>query len=364
MAPLPTAPVTDTWPLRTSSQVFADDMNTELANAVTFLTAPPAFAGRQLTSAQSIPNNADTNVALETILYDNYSGFNDNTFKKWTVPAGCAGVYLALGGVAFNAGSTTSNFIAKLNVNNGTFYTGSAFPSAASSTCAPIVADLLILNDGDTVAIAGNQNTGVSQNVVNTNSRAPYLNLCWVSKQAGTSGITPVSPRTWAANDLCTSTGAGGNFNNEIRNAVRFLAFPPFCRVGQSSAQTGIGSGADVHITGLGPGTGFDNYSAYNTGTDIWTCPVTGTYLIGAQVAWSAGAGASYATMIKATVSSVATTYHLASGLGQANTTFVGARQLRMTAGDTVQLFGRQNSGGGLNTVAANTRMWLLWRST
>jgi hypothetical protein len=120
----------------------------------------------------------------------------------------------------------------------------------------------------------------------------------------------------------------------------------------------------DAHLTNLGPGVGFDNYSAYNTGTDTWTAPVSGTYLIIAQVGWSNAGAASYIAEIQAVVSSVTTLYRLAAALGQANTTTVGFKHLRMTAGDTVQLFGRQNSGGNLNTVASETRMSILWRST
>ncbi len=365
---LPVAPSPSTWPLRANSQVWSDDLNGELSNAVTYLSAPPAYSGQQLTTAGNVPTGVNTDVVLETIVYDNYNGFVDTNGKRYNIPTGCGGVWLAVGGVPFNAGSTTANFQALLNLNSGgSYFSGSKFPSANAATCCPLVADLLFIGDTTTVALAGFQNTGVSQNLVNASQRKPFLNLCWVANSTGTAGLSPPSPRTWATNDLCQSSGSGagiGNFNTEIRNAVRFLAYVPFCRVGQGSAQAGIVTATDTHITGLGPGVGQDNYTAYNTGTDTWTAPVSGTYLIGAQVGWSNVAGASYQTEIKAVVSSVTTTYHLASGLGQANTVFTGLKQLRMTAGDTIQLFGRQNSGGNLSTVASDTRMFILWRST
>jgi hypothetical protein len=365
MTDLPAEPAPATWPLRADSQVWVDDLNDQLSEAVSFLTFPPAFSGQQLSTGGNIPSGADTDVVLETQLWDSYNAFGDVNFKKYTVPAGCGGVWLAIGGVPFNAGSTTSNFQALLDVNSGTFTTGSKFPSAASATCCPLVADLLFLNAGDTVALAGFQNTGGTVNLVNAGNRHPFLNLSWAATTTGTAGLAPPSPRTWAANDLCASTGSGGttgNFNTEIRNAVRFLSFVPFCRVVQGSAQSGIATGTDTLMTGFTPAAGQDNYSAYSSGT-TWTAPVAGTYLIGAQVGWSNSSNASYYTQIKAVVSSVTTTYVMGSGQGQANTAFTGLMHLRMTAGDTIQLFGRQNSGGNLSTVAADTRMFILWRS-
>jgi hypothetical protein len=357
------------WPLRPSKHVFATDLNDQLQQTVGFLSQPPAFWGAQGTTAQSIPNTTNTDVVLDTIFIDNYQGMNDSALNRWTVPSNCGGIYLAIGEIPYITASA-SNFICQFNQNGTINAVGSKIPSTTGGNATPMDIDLISLSGGQYVTLSAFQNSGGAIVLENDTFRQPYLYLQWVALPNGVGGVAPLAvpnPRTWALNDLCTDFAANaagqGSFNVEIFNSLNFLSYVPYMRAIQDNSQAGIATGVDTHIVGLVPTVGIDNYGAYNQGTDTWTAPVSGAYFVAANVSWSNGAAASYVTEVRANLSGTPANWLLAAAAGQNNTALSGSRIIRFTAGDTLQLYGRQNSGGNLSTApgTGDVRLITLW---
>lgn len=366
--PLPNIPNPQPWPQRPSGRVFAADMNAQLRDAVRFLSNPPMFYGVQAAAAQSIPGGSTpTDVQLDAVPVDNFNGQNNLT--KYTFQRD--GVYLAIGGVTYTSGST-NNFLAQFDVNGVINSRGSVVPSGSGFvTVAPIAVDLISGVAGTTVALNASQATGGAVTLANATAHQPYMYLQWIANRpgVGTPHLAVPNPRTWSLNDLCTdfpANAAGqGSFNVEIYNAISFLSYVPVCRVASGAVnQTGIANATDTQLTGLlTGGINFDPWGSYNTVTDTWTAPVSGLYFIAGQSSWNNGSAASYVTSVRANLSGTNFTYLLAATAGQGNTVLCGHIVLRMTAGDTLQLFGRQTSGGALATtsVANDRRLVTAW---
>lgn len=359
MALLPLAPNPANWPLRANSQVWAPDLNTQLSAAVQYLTNPPTFIGQQQTSAQSIATNSTQDIFLDTPLFDNYLGaqFVGSNIVQWVVPSNCGGIYLVSGSVPFSSASTTASFQAVIDVNAGTFTNGSKLTSTTGNTVTPTVVDLIHVTGGNTISLAGWQNTGGGVSLVNVSQRMPELYLQWVANFTGIEPILPPQPRTWAALDLCGST----EFNTEIQLALNMLCFPPFMRVQQAALQS-IPNTTDTQLTGLQAAAGFDNYGAYNVVSDTWTCPVSGVYMVGAQTAY-VGAG-SIVTEVQCNIQGTTTLFRLATAISAGPGAIAGSKHIRFYKGDTVQLWGRQNTGAASNTTPADCHFFTLWRSS
>jgi hypothetical protein len=329
-------------------------MQSQLSNAVRFLAAPPMVLAEQQ-SAQSIPNSAYTGVTLDTPIYDNYQGFNNPAdLAVYQVASGAAGIYLLTGRVALATSSTTAFLGALYSVNGTNIGHGDGVTSQPGiSYLTPTVYDLVRLNASDIVRLATYQSTGAAINTF-IGLSCPSLTLRWVATQAGTAGLSPPNPRTWALNDASTAL----MFNTEIRDAVRFLSYPPYCRAVQGTIQS-IPNNTFTTFTNIAPG--LDNYSAWSGST--WTCPVSGTYLCTA----AAGIGSANVQMgLKTVISSVSNTYFGTSLQGPAGNGHAGmAKTLRLSAGDTIQPGLTQNSGAAANTVVAiaSTRFCALWMS-
>jgi hypothetical protein len=326
-------------------------MISQLNNAVSFLSAPPAFIGQQ-TASQSLTGGVNTNIVLEKPVFDNYLGQNDVGFIKYNVQPGCAGIWLVNGAVAYG-GSSGSNFDAFLNVN------GAPVPGAAYADRASVqvpVADLLQLTVGEYVCLMGLAGVNVSTAVGANNFS--YLNMRWAANASGTASLTPPNPASWTAGQLCTAT----NFNQQIYDSVSFLSYVPFFRASQSTSQS-VATGTTTGITNLT--STLDNYGAFNLGTNKWDCQVSGTYLVGYQVGFANSSGAAYAAALNTDISSVSTTYWSGAVASNSSTIIGGMKTMRFSAGDTVQLAGWQDSGGSLSTqTSGNTRFFTLWMSS
>lgn len=365
--PLPQAPVPATWPIRASSHVYAADMNTQVRDAVKFLNRVPMLYASQTVSTQSIAiGGGGVDVILDTSLIDNYQALSDANQKKWFVPAGSGGIYLAIGAVAYNSAATNA-FGADIAVNGTAVAQGGRWPSTPGAATTVTTVDLIKVTGGQAITLQASNNSGGAVPLLNGTIRFPYLYLQRVASSSGTASLTPPTSgtrHTWATNDQAASAGASGagvgSFLAEIQQPLQFLIFPPYFRA-QTSALQSIPNAVNTQITGLSA-TGFDNYSAFSANT--WTCPVTGLYFVGAQVSFNSGVAGSYVVRAQCTLSSVATTYEMQSVSGATGTMAInGYRFIRFTAGDTMILQGRQNTGGAINTTASagDSRIMAVW---
>jgi hypothetical protein len=345
---LPVAPLPATWPMRTSNQVYASDLNSQLSQAIAYLVSPPAFIGQQATT-QSISGGVNTNVVLDKPVFDNYLSQNDVGFIKYNTPAGCGGIWLANGVVAYG-GTSGANFDAFLNVN-GSPVSGFAYPNRSSIQ--PAVTDLISMTPGQYVCLMAL--AGVNVSTATGANNFSYLNLRWVANASGTAGLTPPNPATWTPGQLCTAT----NFNTEIYNAVSFLSYVPYFRAAQTASQA-VATSSNTAMTSMA--ATLDNYGSFASNT--WTCQVAGTYLVGHQTGFTASAGAAYAASLITKIGGTNATYWTGATAGNTSTIVGGTKTFRFGAGDTVKLAGWQNSGGNLNTQGANTRFFTLWLSS
>lgn len=140
---------------------------------------------------------------------------------------------------------------------------------------------------------------------------------------------------------------------------------PPNVRVRKGTAQA-IASSTNTVVTL--DGTVFtDPWSVFN-GTDTFTAPVSGTYLITAGLTFAGAASPAGTRNMFITVNGSAVAYHRDTGTAVA-TLIPLSVTVALTAGDTVQLYAQHNQGATINVNAStqyDTWMgmtWLGWSS-
>jgi hypothetical protein len=175
-----TVPACPSWPAP-PAYITSTFMNTNVRNAVNFLSYPPVCkavytAGTSTLPSQSFP--AGTIVPLGTVTIDNYSGFSVST-HLYTAPV--AGNYFCYGQVCFNAVSSAYTLAAGLSVNGGTISWGDAVYQSASAAVGNgcTVRRRLRLNAGDTVGLYGQQSSGGAVELNTSAVNQTRLIVCW-----------------------------------------------------------------------------------------------------------------------------------------------------------------------------------------
>ncbi|WBP87036.1 hypothetical protein [Kitasatospora cathayae] len=133
--------------------------NANVYNGITFLSTPPLFVGTQGT-AQSIPSNTVTALAIDTTAVDTYGG-HSNTTNNSRYTAQVAGWYLVIGTASWAASATGSRNVAI--AKNGTFVSPAQSGIDASRTDinqTVQVSALVSLAVGDYVQAQVYQSTG------------------------------------------------------------------------------------------------------------------------------------------------------------------------------------------------------------
>jgi hypothetical protein len=214
---------------------------------------------------------------------------------------------------------------------------------------------------GTITAVLARQDSG---STVNLNAGAPdipVVSVRWVSALSGTQPL-PVPPAAAVPTPITSAW-----LNANLRDAIRFLIYPPAMRAHYTAGSSTLASGtlaspAVVPLTTVD----FDSYGGFTTGASAhYAAPVSGRYLFAGQFS----------------LASSSTTQWHACGLqvnGSTNywgriSRFAGSalaggasvtKRLRLNAGDTVALIGTQSSGSATayNTTAANqTRLIAVW---
>lgn len=203
-----------------------------------------------------------------------------------------------------------------------------------------------------------------------------YLNGQLNTLQAEAVTVSSVSGATVGVSALAFPHSAGAPvsvplsaafMNQQLRDIVNFLSYPPMSRAVSNSTQSLSSQSfpAGTQITTLGT-SNIDTFNGFSSNT--YTAPVAGTYLCYGQV-YLAGSTSSFRCAAGLSVNSGTINWGVrcASVSTSANTTCPTVRRvLRLNAGDTVTLYGTQDSGSGMNTVssgAAFSKLIILWRS-
>jgi hypothetical protein len=160
--------------------------------------------------------------------------------------------------------------------------------------------------------------------------------------------------------------------NASIRDTILFLVNPPCCKAYYTAGSTSIPNQAFPSGTAVPLGsTAFDNYAAFTTGGGGgYTAPVAGVYFLYFQVNYASTASANVAYSAGLSVNGGTVQWGDSVFKGSADSSGGGAivrKRLRLSAGDVVQPFAQQSSGGNLalNATSNNqTRFIALWESS
>jgi hypothetical protein len=156
---------------------------------------------------------------------------------------------------------------------------------------------------------------------------------------------TVPNPRTWAVGEKLTAARA----NTEIRDALDFLMNPPTARLTHSATQSATTSTYTAHLFNTET---FDTDGIHSTSvnTSRFTIVTTGKYRLSGAIGWAGNAtGRRIQAWYKNGV--IISGGAIAAVATSASSIVLGAPTItaQLTAGDYVELFGWQDSGGALN---------------
>ncbi len=173
----------------------------------------------------------------------------------------------------------------------------------------------------------------------------------------GIPGLAVPSPITWVNG---TSQINAATFNAQIRDAARFLTFPPMVRLsytGSTPAGQALPTGT---ATAIKWDSSFDPWGGWGgTGSNPtrWVAPVSGRYLCAGYSAVTASTAGKRGVGLRVNGTSTFNGQQakpITASTHDAGNTVIVTRQLRLTAGDYVEVMGLQTSGSSL-TLATGT---------
>lgn len=146
----------------------SDNLNPGVYDPLRFLLDPPRVQAKQITTGQSIANNAFVSVTFNFEDYDNDpTGMHDSASNPSRLTCRIAGTYMLYGGVAFATNSAGRRGI-RWDVN-GALVQGTQNIQQASSTSGddrPAKTILVPLAVGDWVEMKAYQDTGAAMTLV------------------------------------------------------------------------------------------------------------------------------------------------------------------------------------------------------
>lgn len=388
--PLPTLPAPRTWV--PNMGIKAPYLRADVADAIQLLTQPPVFAGGRTVTAQSIPNAAGgiagaTNVNLDTEFYDPWQMHLDNSAHPDRCYPSLAGFYLcqAFTPLAAVAGGDTGACI-RVSSNGGaqTDWGGQTLINSSGFAAGPVACRLVKMQQvgaygtGDYAGPSVFQTSGGAVNTFLSTTKYPTFSMRWIGSLTGTSGL-PVPPL--AAWPVPPAYVTSAFLNANIRDADRFLVYPPFGEWQFNGGGTGVTLFSQTAVPLVGTALPLDtavcdSYTAMDLATSTWTAPVPGVYwtyglLSGTATTTTVAIGAGLT--VKSANYNGGTQITLWNGTQAAwpGSGFVNGavfrRRLRLNAGDTIQLagFSRDSASGGFTLLGSGsnqqTRLIIIW---
>lgn len=370
--PTPSLPSPRTWAL--DDFVLVPRLRADVANAVAFLSQKPLFVGQNNTGA-TIANNTDTPLGMQVELVDNWNGHLTSTVGSATPSeywAPVPGWYLARSSVSYAPGAGAYAIAAGFagltgGAAYGPFHGGVAIGGSSTSYIAQCLDLIEQANSGapggsgDWIQPVVWQASGGGLALNTSAAVLPTASVRWACALSGTQPL-PVPPLAAVPTPI-TSAWLNGN----VRDAIRFLAYPPACKAfytaGSASMPSGtLGTPAVVPCNTVA----LDNYGGWSTSAFTYTVPVSGVYVLYGQFnLTTSSASGVYAAALAVSGSAPQygdiVTYAPASGTNGGATV---CRRARLTAGQVVQLVGVQSSGGTLayaTGAVSQTRFIALW---
>lgn len=230
-------------------------------------------------------------------------------------------------------------------------------PVTAGATDA-LIADPTGITAGGTIALDADNPAEEAVTVTSAAGQTIGISACLYPHPAQAPVAVPVS---------------AAFMNQQVRDKISFLSFKPIARLSSQGLTqvlpTQAWPAATVIYFALPSGAGLrdvDNWLGFN-GTAAYVFPVSGTYFVYGQaylqdasspVLVSAGLSVSGGTIMWGDRT-------LSAGSASQGVCATVRRTLRVTAGQVVQLFGSQGSGGDLSVLgnaASHSRLVVVWR--
>jgi hypothetical protein len=259
-----------------------------------------------------------------------------------------------------------------------------AVPSAAGTVVtSPIAAAMWPPGSGTTITNSGGIAAGATSvtvtdatgMVVGGTLGLDWLNGLMTAATAETVTIASVSGTTIGISATLYSHAqtapvavpvSAAFLNQQVRDAIRFLSYPPIACVDNSGSAATLATQtfpASTPITFTRANV--DNFGGWST--NKYTIPVAGVYYVFGQVFVAAGSS-SFTLAAALQVNSGTAQWGTTTTNGSATARTMCAtvrRHMRFAAGDVVQLVGNQNSGTSLSLSVATTslsKLILVWR--
>lgn len=167
------------------------------------------------------------------------------------------------------------------------------------------------------------------------------------------------SPRTFSVAEIEV-----GAYLNSLRDALNFLLNTPLAILNQANAQS-VANATPTAITY--DGTFLDTYGGHSNSTNNsrYTAQVAGWYFCKAGVVWAANATGNRAIQLYKNGVAYPYSWQVAPAPGTFNDPGVETAALvQLNAGDYVEAWTEQNSGGALSTAVVSTiasNMQVMW---
>lgn len=383
--PYPTTPNPRTWGSSGPEPILTSELRADVTNAVNLFENPPLVI-LTATTAQSIANETETLVTMNSEITDpwgNHVGTDSGVYPS------LPGWYLCESTVPTAFGTATGIQIAGIaGIQGGgtlTYFDGGRVAMEAGFSAQPTAAKLMRISTvsppTDFYAAATYQSSGSAQNTAVTSSKFPLLHAQWVAALSGTVSL-PVPPvsTSWPTPPAYVTSAM---LNTDMRDAIRFLTYPPIVEVtsggNQSIASQSAPPVVGTALTNLTVEL-IDNYNAF--ASSAFVAPVAGLYYMYGQVAFSEAeitTGQARGAGLTVTSSNYngGTTITLWGSVEAPCTgssmnfghTAVVRRHVRLNAGDTVQVAAYSAESGlasrtvGNNGADTQCRFISVWRA-
>jgi len=364
----PPIPVPSTW--NEGEIVPAEILRDDVSSTVQFLANRPTFVGNDPTG----PSVSGTEPMPVEELNDTWNGHADGTDPSQYF-CQAPGWYLCQADIPFDYTTATEvQFAAGFaGLSSGVAFGPNWGPLTENgSGWVPVArsCDLIIMHGQGAIGGAGDYVefylfAGTGTTLVTSTTQLPTVSVRWVAKVSGVTGLpVPTNPAWPVPPDYITSA----DMNANVRDTVRFLAFPPICKAVYTPGTTTLPSQTFPAGTVVAFGVDdavVDNYDGFTGGTGSnYTAAVAGNYFCYGQINLNSSANdAIYCAGFS--VNSGTTQWGdsvkmVATAAGGASVT----KRLRLDEGDVLQFVASQDSGASIeyNTTGANqTRFIVVW---
>jgi hypothetical protein len=170
------------------------------------------------------------------------------------------------------------------------------------------------------------------------------------------------TPSTATANQLVTSSF----WNTEVRDLGNFLLNPPRCYAYRNADKSTTSAATVVYDMDL---EAYDSHAAHSnvTNNTRLTAPESGLYSVTCQAKWAAHASGSRRLQVRKNADgdpvSGSLVFDTAALPSSGNIGFCnGSVDVQLVAGDRLELFTNQTSGGNLNVIGGQGETYLTFR--